>query len=366
MFVSTRVWGGTWAGPRGGFNHWNAWTAPLRAVRTVRVMKVPVMHAVRWDGAGVRLDEVRRARPATGQVLVRVGAVVLDRRDAEPLAGPRPTQLDAAGVRTLGRHVAGTVAMPGAGADGWPLGRPVALQPEVTMRRGWFAPGTEHDGGLAEYVVAPTEGLVLLPRDLPMTIGALLPLAARAHGMLARAGVVPGTSVGIWGAGSLGGAALAVARLLGAAPIAVVDPDPAARAAALEGGADAALDPADPTRDEQLIALTAGRGLAAALHTAPDAAAGEQAFTALAPDGRGVLAGPMHALDSIERWDGRALSGPPRVDPDSLPRLAHLASHGRLHLPVPRELSGGLPAAAELLAGACRGASAVTPHVVLP
>lgn len=324
------------------------------------------MHAVRWDGTVVRLDEVRRVRPATGQVLVRVGAVALDRRDAEPLAGPRPTRLDPAGVRTVGRHVAGTVAVPGAGADGWPLGRPVALQPEVAMRRGWFTPGTEHDGGLAEYVVAPVEGLVLLPRDLPMTIGALLPLAARAHGMLTGAGVVPGASVGIWGAGSLGGAALAVARLLGAAPIVVVDPDPAARAAALEHGADAALDPADPTGDEQLATLTGGRGLAVAVHTAPDAAAGEQAVAALAPDGRGVLAGPMNALGSVERWDGRTLSGPPRVDPDSLRRLAHLASHGRLHLPVPRELSGGLPAAAELLDGSVRDGSGIAPCVLLP
>lgn len=324
------------------------------------------MHAVRWDGTVVRLDEVRRVRPATGQVLVRVGAVALDRRDAEPLAGPRPTRLDPAGVRTLGRHVAGTVAMPGAGADGWPLGRPVALQPEVAMRHGWFAPGTEHDGGLAEYVVAPVDGLVLLPRDLPMTIGALLPLAARAYGMLTQAGVVPGTSVGIWGTGSLGGAALAVARLLGAAPIAVVDPDPAARAAALEHGADAALDPADPTCDEQLATLTAGRGLAAALHTAPDGAAGERALAALAPDGRGVLAGPMTGLGSIDRWDARTLSGPPRVDPDALPLLAHLAGHGRLRLPVPRELPGGLPAATELLAGAVRAGAALPPRVVLP
>lgn len=322
-------------------------------------MKVPVMSAVRCDGSGVELVEVRRVRPSTGQVLVRVAAVALDRRDGEPLVGPRPVRPDSGGHRTLGRHVTGTVAAPGAGVDGWPLGRPVALQPEVARRPGWFVPGTEHDGGLAEYVVAPAEGLVMLPRDLPLAVGAILPLAARAHSILTRAGARPGASLGIWGAGSLGGAALTVARLLGAAPLVVVDPSGVARATALERGADAALDPADPLLGEQLTALTAGQGLDIALHTAPDAGAAAQALASLAPEGRGVLAGPVGGLGDTDRWDGRTLSGPPRVDPRSLRLLAHLAGQGRLDLPVPPPVTGGLAAVAARLGDAVRGGAPV-------
>lgn len=322
------------------------------------------MQAVRSDGTGVELDEVRRARPATGEVLVRVAAVALDRRDGEPRTNPHPMRLGSAGRRTQGRHVTGTVAAPGAGVDGWPLGRPVALQPETAVRRGWFVPGTEHEGGLAEYVVAPEAGLVLLPRDLPVAVGSVLPLAARAHGMLTRGVLRPGQSVGIWGAGSLGGVALAVARMLGAAPVVIVDPSTQARASARELGADAALDPADPDLVGRVAELTAGRGMDVVLHTAPGAGAAEQAVAALAPEGRGILAGPAQGIGGIERWDGRTLSGPPRVDPDSLRLLAHQASRGRLHLPVPSPLTGGLPAAAAMLDAAARGGPPVTPCVV--
>lgn len=326
-----------------------------------------MMTAVRGDGSGVRLEEIRRARPATGQVLVRVAAVAIDRRDGETSGGT---------LRTMGRHIAGTIAAPGAGVDGWPLGRPVAVQPEIPTRRGWFVPGAQDEGGLAEYLIVPADGLVLLPRDLSASIGALLPLASRAHSMLVHARMQPGDSVGIWGAGSLGGAALAVARAAGAAPVVIIDPREEARDAALKLGADAALDPNDASLGERLDALTASRGLDIALHTAPDVRAAAQAFAALARDGRGVLAGPVRRLHGDgagggpktehgdERWDGRTLSGPPRVHPDSLRRLAHLASLGRLHLPVPPELSGGLTAAAELLDGAVHGSAPVTAHLL--
>lgn len=327
-------------------------------------MKIPMMHAVRSDGTAVELEEVRRARAATGQVLVRVGAVALDRRDGEPLVGPLPVSLDAVGRRTLGRHVAGTVATPGAGVEGWALGRSVALQPEAAVRRGWFMPGVGDDGGLAEYVVAPVEGLVLLPRDLPITDGALLPLAARAHGMLTRGRWAQGESVGVWGAGALGSVAVAVGRLLGAAPLVVVDPSEQARTSALQLGADVALDPADPDLSDRLAHLTAGRGLDLVLHTASDPGAAAQAVAALAPEGRGVLAGPTQGLGGVERWDARTLSGPPRVNPTSLSRLAHLASLGRLQLPVPPELPGGLSAAAELLHAAVRDGLGVMPRVL--
>lgn len=328
-------------------------------------MKIPTMQAVRYDGSGVVLDEVRRVRPATGQVLVRVSAVTIDRRDGEPLAGPNPMRLSAGGHRILGRHVVGTVAAPGAGVEGWPLGRPVALLPEAVVRHEWFIPGLEHDGGLADYVVAPVEGLAILPRGMPTHVSAGLPLAARAHSMLMRGRLRPGDSVGIWGVGSLGGSALAVAQSLGAAPIVAVDPSEQARALAIRFGADTALHPADPDLTERLAGLTAGRGLDLALHSAPDTKAAEQLRAALAPEGKGVFAGPAHKIGGIQWWDGRALSGPPRVAPDSLRRLAHLASHERLHLPVPLELPGGLSAAAGLLDAAARSGAPVQPRLLI-
>lgn len=327
-------------------------------------MKVPMMSAVRFDGSGVDIEQVRRVRPGTGQVLVRVAAVAMDRADAEPHVGPRPVGLDSAGRRTLGRHVAGTVAAPGVGVDGWALGRPVALQPEVRARRGWFLPGVEHDGGLAEYIAAPVEALVALPADMPVSGGVQLAVAARASSMLTHVRLMPGESVGIWGAGSLGSAALVVARAIGAAPVVVIDPRREARTAASDLGADASLDPAHPDLLERLHELTWRRGLDVALHLAPDPAAAEQAVAGLGPRGRGVLAGPAQRIGAIDRWDGRTLSGPPRLDPRALPRLTRLASRGRLHLPVPHSLEGGLSKAAHVLDVAVRGGTPVGPTLL--
>ncbi|WP_338538629.1 zinc-binding dehydrogenase [Janibacter terrae] len=329
-------------------------------------MRTPTMLAVRTDGAAVTVEEVRRVRPATGEVLVRVGAVAVDRRDGEHCDGHFPLRLDPRGGRTLGRHVTGTVAAPGAGVDGWPLGRPVALQPETAVRRGWHVPGVTDDGGLAEYVVAPAAGLVPLPRDLPLADAAQLPLAARAHSMLVHARLAPGEGVGVWGAGSLGACAVAVARSMGAAPVVVVDPDPVARATSLDLGADLALDPDDPELDALLRSATAGRGLDVALHAAPDPGVARAAVDALAADGRAVLAGPVASVGGDGRWDGRTLSGPPRTSPGSLALLAHLVDAGRLRLPVLAQSRGGLVAAADDLDLAVREQRALGRRLVVP
>lgn len=326
-------------------------------------MKIPTMQALRCGETGVESVEVRRVRPASGEVLVRVGAVAVDRRDGEPFVGPWPMHGDSAGGRTMGRHIAGTVVASGAGVDGWPTGRTVVLQPEVALRRGWFRPGLTHDGGLADYVVAPEAALVVLPNDFPLEVGAVLPLAARAHSSLTRLHVRAGKSVGVWGVGSLGKAAVALARAMGAAPIVAVDPDAAARDAALNLGADIALDPAESTIAEDLAGITAGRGLEVALHVAPDAEAAEQAWAALSSEGRAAMIGPA-PVGGSERWDARILLGLARVDRDALPRIVHLVQRGRLRLATPPSLPGGLDAAARHLDRAVRGGAPMPAYVV--
>lgn len=327
-------------------------------------MRAPVMQAVRTDGHEAELVEVRRARPATGEVLVRVTTVALDRRDAEPFAGPLHLRPDASGWRTVGRHIVGEVATPGAGVDGWPLGRPVVVSPEAVLRRGWFVPGVTHDGGLAEYVAVPATALVQLPRGISTEMATRLPLAARAHAMVERVALRPGESLGVWGAGALGSAVVAVARALGAAPIVAVDPDATARAAALELGADVALDPSGEDFAEDLA--TASPALDVVVHAAPDRGAAPAAVDAASSEGRVVLAGPADTVVPGKRWGTRLLTGPARVSPGSVQVVAHLLAHGRLHLPPPPERPGGLAAAATALDAALRGGHPLAPALVRP
>lgn len=308
------------------------------------------MLAVRTDGSRTEVHDIRRVRPSTGEVLVRVAAVAVDRRDAEIASGALPFGPDAEGRRTLGRHLTGHVAAPGAGIDGWPLGRPVLVRPHTRWRRGWHVPGVEHEGGLAEYVAVPADALVPLPPGVPLELGAALPLAATVHTQLAAAGVVPGSSLLIRGAGSLGGTALAVARALGAAPIIVVDPHEPARRSAVALGADGACDPEGDELAGRVRAATSGRGADVLLHAAPTADGLAGAVELMAPDGRAILAGPVGDLGLGERWDARTFRGVSPTAPDSLRLVAHLAATGRLMLPEPATRAEGLAAALSVLA----------------
>jgi len=95
----------------------------------------------------------------------------------------------------------------------------------------------------------------------------------------------------VWGAGGLGAHAVQLLRLVGAAPIVVVDPLPGARQRGLDLGADLALDPRDDTLREQILTETGGRGLAAAFDFAGVAAVRDQAVGCLGAGGRLVLVG---------------------------------------------------------------------------
>jgi aryl-alcohol dehydrogenase len=68
-----------------------------------------------------------------------------------------------------------------------------------------------------------------------------------------------GDSIAIFGAGGVGLSAVMAAKVLGCAPIIVVEPNPERRALAIDVGADHALDPmAEPRMVETLHALTGG------------------------------------------------------------------------------------------------------------
>jgi threonine dehydrogenase-like Zn-dependent dehydrogenase len=294
------------------------------------------MRAVRVDtlDGSVVVDTVRRPRPAAGQVLIRVAAAAVGRPDAELAAGGPALRPDAAGRRTLGREVAGVMAAPGAGVDGWPLGRRVVLRSSVRLPRGQFSLGVDQDGGLADYVVVPVGALVQIPDQLPFEQAAVLDAAATAWSALARTGAVrPGEAVGIWGVGGLGTPAVQLARLVGAAPVIAVDPHPAARARALAVGADAALDPQAASFLADLRAANGGQLLDLAMHVADSRAAAAQLVAALAPNGRAVLVGPGGGPVDDDFWPaGRALLGHGGPRPEDVPLLLRLVARGRLDL----------------------------------
>jgi threonine dehydrogenase-like Zn-dependent dehydrogenase len=108
----------------------------------------------------------------------------------------------------------------------------------VGVRRGWH-------GALAERLLVPADALKRLPDDLVPTTAALVEPSGSAVRAVEAADVGSGSSLCIWGAGTLGLLALQFA-LAGGAVVDVVDPRPASRALASELGARKALSPDEP------------------------------------------------------------------------------------------------------------------------
>jgi Zn-dependent alcohol dehydrogenase len=114
----------------------------------------------------------------------------------------------------------------------------------------------------------PAEQLALLGCAITSALGAVFNLAE----------ITPGCSVAIVGCGPLGLWMLQGARLAGAGQMIAVEPRAERRALAARLGATHLVDPADGDPVEQVLALTAGRGVDSCLEAAGPPTAIEQAF----------------------------------------------------------------------------------------
>lgn len=213
------------------------------------------MRAVRVDRAtgGLAVVDVPRSRPAAGEVLIRVGAAAIGAVDLGVVRGELDPVVPARDHVVPGHEVAGHVAAPGAGVDGWPLNRRVAIHPVLESAHGDRLLGLDRDGGWAAYVTAPASALVPLPPRVGLAEAAVLTstVATPWSALTGPAGPRPGESLAVWGVGESGLHAVALARLVGVAPLIAVDPRTDRRARATAAGADVVLDPGSAVFDEE-------------------------------------------------------------------------------------------------------------------
>jgi D-arabinose 1-dehydrogenase-like Zn-dependent alcohol dehydrogenase len=116
------------------------------------------------------------------------------------------------------------------------------------------------DGGFSNYVLVEHPRYLVEYEPLPAPFAATLGCSGlTAFSALKKAAPVDvGNPLTIIGAGGLGLAAVGLSRALyGMGPI-VADVDPAKRQAALEAGASAVVDPADPDARKKILAETGG------------------------------------------------------------------------------------------------------------
>lgn len=188
------------------------------------------MRAGTYEGPHrVRLASRSIPDPGPGEVRVRVRACGLCGSDLHVVHNPAP--LLAPGT-ILGHEIAGEVDWLGDGVEGFRAGDAVAIEPLRSCGicqwcragRDSICPsmqlfGIHADGGFVDYIVVPARRLFRVPPDLPFNLAALAePVAVAVHGL--RMGrFEKGSRVLVLGAGTIGLAVTAVARIWGAGEV---------------------------------------------------------------------------------------------------------------------------------------------------
>jgi putative PIG3 family NAD(P)H quinone oxidoreductase len=154
----------------------------------------------------LELQTVPVPEPRPGEVLIRVAAAGINAPDLAQRRGDYPPPPGASPL--LGLEVSGEIAV---AAGAWRVGDKV-----VALCNG---------GGYAQYVAVPAGQVLPAPANWDLADAAALPETwfTVTQTLVMRAGLAPGMSVLITGgAGGIGGAAIQIAKLLGADPIAIV------------------------------------------------------------------------------------------------------------------------------------------------
>jgi len=197
--------------------------------------------------APIQLDELPAPQPGPGEVRVRMHAQGISFFDLLIARGGYQWRPEL--PFTVGSEYAGTVDAVGDGVITWAVGDRVC--------------GALSIGAWAQQVCVPADGLHAVPEGAPLDEAAVLhtPYGTALYALRERGRLQPGETVLVLGAlGSIGQAAIQVAKVLGGRVIAGAS-GAAKCAAALAEGADEAVDLADAGWKDRVKALAGKRGV---------------------------------------------------------------------------------------------------------
>ena len=184
-------------------------------------------------------------QPGAGSVRIKVQACGVCHSDALVKEGHWP---GLSYPRVPGHEVIGVIDAVGTGVAGWVSGQRVGVgwhgghcgRCDSCRRGDFFAcqlglqiTGITFDGGYADYMIAPTAALALVPEDLPAVEGAPLMCAGiTTFNSLRNSGARPGDVVAILGVGGLGHLGVQFAAKMGFKTVAIArgkDKEPLAK-----------------------------------------------------------------------------------------------------------------------------------------
>jgi D-arabinose 1-dehydrogenase-like Zn-dependent alcohol dehydrogenase len=238
--------------------------------------------------------------PGPGSVRIKVEACGICHSDMFTKEGLWP------GIqypRVPGHEVAGSIDAIGAGVAGWRPGQRVGVGWHGghcgycdSCRRGDFVtcqiapqiPGISYDGGYADYMIAPSEAMALIPDELSaVEAGPLMCAGITTFNSLRNSGARPGDLVAILGVGGLGHLGVQFASKMGFKTVAIArgkEKEPLAR----KLGAQHYIDSQAQDAAAELVKLGGARVI---LATVTSAQAMGAALGGLGVNGRLIILG---------------------------------------------------------------------------
>jgi L-iditol 2-dehydrogenase len=267
----------------------------------------PTMKAlVLADYNRLELAELPTPTPAPGELLIRVEACGICGSDVHGFDGSTGRRLPPI---VMGHEAAGVVESLGEGVTGFAPGDHVTFdstvfcgqcffcrrgQPNLCDHReviGVSTPAFRRHGAFAEFVAVPARIAFHLPPQMPFAHAALIEAVSVALHAVSLTPIALNDNVLVVGAGMIGLLTLQAARLAGAANVLVADIDPSRLNLARELGATETLSPSAPGFQQQILDLTNGRGVDAALECVGNTAAICSAIEATRKGGAVTLVG---------------------------------------------------------------------------
>ncbi|WP_042938802.1 NAD(P)-dependent alcohol dehydrogenase [Rhodococcus sp. AW25M09] len=295
---------------------------------------------------GVRTLEIEdRAIPSPGpyEVLVEVAAVGVCGSDVHYYRDGRIGDFVVAEPMVLGHELSGRIAAVGENVDQSRVGQRVAVEPQHPCRRCTQCTAGRYnlcpdmkfyatppiDGAFCRYVTIDANFAHAVPDSMSDDAAALLEPLSVAVATMRKAGVVPGSSILIAGAGPIGIITAQAARAFGAARIVVSDPVQERRERALTFGATEIIDPIAhdvAALDPQVDVFVDASGAIPAV---------QSGIRAVGPAGRVVLVGvgndnyplPVSHIQNLEI----TVTGVFRYT-DTWPAAIHLVASGSVDL----------------------------------
>lgn len=208
-----------------------------------------------------------------------------------------------------GHEFIAEVAEVGEGVRGWSVGdRAIPLGHPDPQGIGTPNPGYENYKCMAEYFTSTPYGLIKVPDHVSDEAAVFVEPLCTGNGSVASAGIRPGRSAVVIGAGKIGLLAAMAAKVAGASPVIIVDLIQSRLDKALELGADAALNASEVDVIAEVGKLT-GEGADAILICVRDGRVLNQAAEIAKGGGTIVLAGfvsPMEVNPML--WTVKQLS----------------------------------------------------------